>query len=151
MKKIALVTLIIILTLTSCSLDDGQSGHDFYLEVMPIESVEVPEYFVLGETYQINVTYIQPSNCYYFNDFIYEINGQQRTVAVVNTVYNIDNNTCAEEPEEVTVHFDFQVNASDTYLFKFYQGEDENGEDQYYLVEVPVMDGRAISDGIVKD
>ena len=85
------------------------------------------------------------------NDFIYEIDGQQRTVAVVNTVYTIDNSTCAEDPEEVTVHFDFHVTSNETYIFKFYQGEDEQGTDQYYIVEVPVMDERAISIDSIKN
>lgn len=136
--------------LTSCSIDDG-TNYDFYLEVVPIDSVEMPEYFLQGEIYQINITYTQPNSCYYFNDFIYEIDGQHRTIAVVNTVYNIDDATCAENPEEVTVHFDFKVMSTETYIFKFYQGQDDEGEDQYYIVEVPVMDERTIATQTTKD
>ena len=150
MKKIALLVFVFILTFSSCSLDDS-ANETFYLEVLPIESVEIPEYFVLGETYEVFVTYTKPNSCYYFNDFIYEIDGDERTVAIVNTVYLNSTTSCDGEPEQVTVSFDFLVNGSETYLFKFYQGEDENGEDQYYLVEVPVMEGRSFSDQIAKD
>lgn len=147
MKKFALLAIIVILSFTSCSIDDG-GYQSFTLEVLPIESVEMPEYFVQGETYEIFVTYTKPNSCFFFNDFIYEINGHERTVAVVTTVYDTN---CVGEPEEVSVNFDFTVSGTETYLFKFYQGEDDYGEDQYYLVEVPVMDGRQFSDQPAKD
>jgi len=150
MKKYAFFIFIFISTFTSCSLDSTGPG-DFYLEVIPIDSVEIPEYFVYGESYEIFITYTKLNSCYYFNDFIYEIDNNQRTIAVVNTVYDNGSNTCEGEPEGVTVHFDFLVNGNNTYVFKFYQGEDDNGEDQYYVIEVPVIDGRGISDGAVKN
>ena len=102
----------------------------------------MPEQFVQGQTYEILVTYNIPSSCYQFNDFIYEIDGHERTIAVVNTVYN--DSSCILETESVTVGFDFMVSGTDTYLFKFFQGEDEAGEDQYYLVEVPVVSNRIL-------
>ncbi|GAA4245633.1 MULTISPECIES: hypothetical protein [Winogradskyella] len=141
MKKFVLIAFLLASILTSCNVDDV-NNHDFYLEVVPIDSVVMPEYFVKGEVYQIDITYTQPSSCYYFNDFFYEIDGQQRTVAVVNTVYTINNTTCIDAPEEVTVHFNFHATGSETYVFKFFQGEVEtNGVtvDQYYIVEVPVV------------
>ena len=150
MNKFALFAFLFISLFTSCSIEDD-TNYNFYLEVVPINSVEMPEYFVQGEIYQIDITYTQPNQCFTFNDFIYEIDGQQRTVAVVNTVYTIDSLTCAEDPEEVTVHFDFHVTSNETYIFKFYQGEDEQGTDQYYIVEVPVMDERAISIDSIKN
>jgi hypothetical protein len=109
---------------------------------MPIVSVDMPEQFIYGETYAINISYIKPNTCYQFNDFAYEINGNERIIAVVNTVYTDENANCIGEPEEVTVYFDFTVTSSDTYVFKFFQGEDEQGIDQYHIVEVPVFQGR---------
>jgi len=140
MKRYVLLVLIAFSILTSCSIENDDSN-DFYLEVLPIESVEIPEQFVQGETYEILVSYNKPSSCYQFNDFIYNIDEHERTVAVVNTVYSDPN--CIQEEEVVTVGFDFMVSGTDTYLFKFYQGEDEDGIDQYYLVEVPVVNNRS--------
>lgn len=140
MKRYALLTIFLLSVLTSCSIEDDDSN-DFYLEVLPIESVEMPEQFVQGQTYEILVTYNIPSSCYQFNDFIYEIDGHERTIAVVNTVYN--DSSCILETESVTVGFDFMVSGTDTYLFKFFQGEDDAGVDQYYLVEVPVVNNRS--------
>ncbi len=136
MKKFFILTVISFLTLSSCSIDDDNNV-DFYLEVLPIESVEIPDEFELGQTYEILISYNRPTGCYDFNDFIYEINGQERTVAVVNTVYT--NVNCTEQSELVTVSLNFYVTSNETYLFKFYQGEDEEGEDQYFIVEVPVV------------
>ena len=139
MKKYALLVVIFISILSSCSIENDDSVN-FHLEVLPIDSVDVPEQFVHGETYEIFMTYTRPNSCYQFNDFIYEINGYERTVAIVNTVY--PNANCIETPESVTVSFDFIVYGTETYLFKFYQGENDEGIDQYYLVEVPVVDSR---------
>ena len=107
--------------------------------VLPIESVTIPDEFVLGQVYTIYVTYLKPSGCHVFNEFYYVSDLNQRTVAVVNTVY--PNDTCETfENEEEEVSFNFMVNNNGTYIFRFWQGEDENGNDQYYIVEVPVVE-----------
>jgi hypothetical protein len=139
MKTYLLFYFSAFLILTSCSINDDNSPI-LHTEVMPIESVEIPEHFLLGQTHEISVTYMKPSSCYQFYDFIYEINGNTRTVAVVNSVYT--NTTCVQGEELVTASFDFPVNGTETYVFKFYQGENDEGVDQYYLVEVPVIEGR---------
>ncbi|WP_178991227.1 hypothetical protein [Winogradskyella schleiferi] len=137
MKRYALLVFAFISLFTSCSLDDDGTNYSG-TEILPIESVVMPESFVFGETYEIEITYVRPSNCYQFYNFFYDIDGNERTVAVINSVY-IDG-TCVQDPESVTVTLNFMVNSNETYLFKFYQGHDEEGEDQYYLVEVPVED-----------
>ena len=140
MKKLSYLFVLFTLMCTSCSLDDD-TNQDFNFEVMPITNVDVPESFVHGETYTINVSYMRPNLCYEFNDFAYQVNGNERTVAVVNTVYS--SAICNGDPEEVTVDFDLTVTSTETHIFKFFQGEDHNtGLDQYHIVEVPVMDGR---------
>jgi hypothetical protein len=141
MKKGAYLAIIICLILSSCSLDDSANA-EFSFEFMPVESVVMPEEFMHGETYAIGVSYTKPNSCYQFNDFAYEINGNERTIAVINTVYSNSNANCTGEPVLNTVSFDFTVTGTETYVFKFYQGEDEAGEEHYYIVEVPVVDGR---------
>ncbi len=136
MKKTLVLTLITAIFFTACSLDND-INNNFYLEVVPIDSVVMPETFVYGETYQIEVNYTRPNDCYIFNDFIYDINANERTVAVVNSVYS--NSTCNDNEELTSVSFNFKVTSYDTYLFKFYQGEDEQEEDQYLILEVPVI------------
>lgn len=136
MKKIFFLLLIAI-SVTSCSVDDDVN--DFYYEILPVESVEIPEEFVLGQTYEITVTYLRPTTCHVFNNFYYDSELNQRTVAVVTSVYQ--NNDCLVLiDEEVEATFNFMVNSNGAYVFKFWQGEDENGNDLYYIVEVPVVE-----------
>ena len=103
---------------------------------MPIESVGIADEFTLGETYEIKMSYLSPSDCYQFNDFIYEIDGNQRTIAIVNTIYN---ENCTELVEIVEVSLDINIISTETYVFRFYQGIDDEGNDLYYIVEVPVV------------
>jgi hypothetical protein len=42
--------------------------------------------------------------------------------------------------ELVDATFNFIVTSNGTYIFKFWQGEDDNGNDLYYIVEVPVVE-----------
>lgn len=143
MKKYAFLLLMFVGLLMSCSVDNDNPV--VHTEFMPITSVELPEYFVQGQTYQINMSYIKPSSCYVFNNIIFDIEGHERTVAILNTVYEDSN--CIPEEEPTTVSFDLTVSGDQVYLFKFFQGT-EDGVDQYHLVEVPVVDGR---DSIVEE
>ncbi|WP_422106717.1 hypothetical protein [Winogradskyella sp.] len=144
MKKYSFLLVLLTLVLNACSLDDG-AAPSFSLEVMPITNVDMPDQFVHGETYAIDVSYVKPTSCYAFNDFLYEIEGNERTIAVVNTVYADGNANCTGNAGEVTVSFDFTVTSTDTYVFKFFQGEDHTtGLDQYHIVEVPVSTGRSL-------
>ncbi|MBT8326065.1 MAG: hypothetical protein HKN99_00270 [Winogradskyella sp.] len=137
MKKHLALLLVTVLVLTSCKIDD-YNPPNFYLDIVPIESVVVPDEFTLGEEYEIFVTYNRPSDCYEFNDFIFQTNFNERTVAVVNTVYTDE--VCTPVSEQVEVSFEIFVSISETYVFKFYQGQDNNGNDLYYIVEVPVVE-----------
>ena len=137
MKRLFLLC-VLALSFASCSVD-GDSNNDFYNEILPIESVDIPAEFTLGETYEIHVKYLRPSNCYAFSNFYYQSELNQRTVAVINTVY--PNRDCtALENDLVDVTFNFLVTSNGTYVFKFWQGEDASGNDTYYIVEVPVVE-----------
>lgn len=131
------ILLILTFSLASCSL--GDDGDDFYYEILPVESVDIPSEFTFGETYEMHISYLRPSNCHVFNDFYYVSELNQRTIAVINTVY--PNRGCEDlENNIVEVSFNFIVNNNGTYVFRFWQGEDDNGNDMYYIVEVPVVE-----------
>jgi hypothetical protein len=136
MKK-WIVYCALLCLFASCTLgDDGTPNYHF--EILPIESVDIPDEFTLGETYPITVSYNKPSSCYVFNDFYYVSELNQRTVAVINTVY--EDQVCTQAVEMVDATFNFMVTSNGTYVFKFWQGEDDNGNDLYYIVEVPVVE-----------
>lgn len=133
MKKIFFVIFSIVL-LTSCSSDDDSNYH---YELLPIEEAIVPAEFEYGSVYNITVQYIRPNDCYINSDILYEYDSSARNIAVISTV--IDDETCEilDSDEELT----FRVQALQTspYIFKFWQGEDEDGDPIYLIIEVPVV------------
>lgn len=135
MKKLV-VLFVALVSFASCSVDDDGN---FYNEILPIESVDMPEYFVLGKIYPITVKYMRPAGCSVFYDFYYRRELNERTVAVINSTF--PNKNCGlSEPSEAEATFNFKVTGNGTYIFKFWQGKDENETDLYYIVEVPVRE-----------
>jgi len=135
MRKLLVICLTLILA--SCSVDND--GLNYSFEVLPVESADVPESFVLGETYPITVSYYRPSSCHTFREFYYAKNENERIVAPINYVFDEDNCETLED-DLVENTFNFNVTGSGPYTFKFWQGEDADGEDIYLTVEVPVVE-----------
>ena len=137
MKRLFFIC-IVILSFWSCSVDDDNEVN-YNFEFTPIEDVVIPEEFVLDSIYQIDVTFYKPTTCHVFHDFYYVADNEKRTVAVINMVY--DNSGCEPlEDELVEVSFDFKAVYNQTYVFKFWQGEDEAGEDIFLTYEIPVIE-----------
>lgn len=136
MKKLLLFCLFSYF-LWSCSL--GDDTDDFIYELVPIESVSVPDTLVLDSVHTFVYTYNSPSTCHAFHDLYYVAEDSTRTVAVINTVF--DNSNCTPlEDNLIERTFDFRPSNTGTYIFKFWQGLDENDEDQYLIYEIPVAD-----------
>lgn len=141
MKKI-FALLSLVLMCVSCLPDDSDYPK-YHLELVPIDSVEIPMFFVQGETYDIKLFYKKLSTCHYPNGFYYQSEFNSRTIAVENVVYHRDD--CSTDiPEEDLIqqmNFDFKVTQQEetVYTFKFYQGTEENGTPIYLIVEVPVQ------------
>ena len=136
MKRLLVLCLTLVL-FASCSLDDNSTDYSF--EILPVESVDIPEAFELGEIYPITVSYVRPTTCHSFREFYYLKENNERTVAPVNYVF--EQNNCEDLEESlVEATFNFIVTSNGSYIFKFWQGEDANGEDQYLIIEVPVVE-----------
>ena len=136
MKRFIVLCLTLVL-FSSCSIDDDGTTYSF--DVLPVESVDIPDEFTLGETYPITVSYLRPSTCHSFKEFYYLKENNERTVAPINYVF--DRNDCETlENELVEATFNFIVTSNGSYIFKFWQGEDNEGEAQYLTIEVPVVD-----------
>ncbi|UKM65636.1 hypothetical protein GSB9_02207 [Flavobacteriaceae bacterium GSB9] len=136
MKKFALLCLALLLVF-SCSVEDDGTSYSF--EVLPVEIVDIPEEFVMGETYPITVSYYRPSTCHGFKEFYYQKENNQRTVAPINYVF--DSSNCETLEDALTdATFNFKVTCNGSYIFKFWQGKNENDESQYLTIEVPVVE-----------
>lgn len=124
-----------VMSLSSCDIDDGANFHFVPLQVV---SAEFPESFDINETYEIKVTFVRPNGCTFFEGFdISKPDKTERKVVAIGARLT-DDEACTEVIEEVETSFQFIVLYSETYLFRFWTGEDENGEQQYLEIEVPV-------------
>ena len=142
MKKCIMLGCLLTL-IWSCTVDEG-SGNNFHFEIMPIANVEVPDTFESGNLNRINYSYYLPTNCHGYNNLYYIENGNQRTIAVVTTVTETFGTGLECQPlidELDDRSFDiFAPPGLNTMILNFWQGEDENGEDIYLTVEVPVSE-----------
>ena len=129
------IGLFLLLGLTACKLEDD--GIKYHFLPLQITSVEMPDSFTLNETYEISVTFIKPSNCVFFEGFdVRQADTTVRNVVVIGS--EIDDQVCTQAIEEVTETFDFLVIYDQTYVFRYWTGEDENGEPEYLVVTVPI-------------
>lgn len=135
MKKLFSIVALVFL-LTSCSLEDGTK---YSLELLPVESVEIPSEMTMGETYQIKMFYRIPSTCHEYNGIYYDKNLNVRTIAVENLVR--EGNNCQELTENNLTEctFNFLVTSNGSYIFKFWQGKDNQGNDIFLEYEIPVV------------
>ncbi len=136
MRKVILVffSVVVLLGINSCSVDDGVNFH-----FVPLETVEVvfPESFTVGQTYTIDVTYIRPNNCTYFEGFDFTQTGMtDRSVVLVGSEF--DDRPCEEVTEQFVVPFHFEVLYDEPYHFKFWAGTDNEGNDIYLEYDVPI-------------
>lgn len=133
MKRIFFV-LFALVFFASCSDDDSS---DYHYELLAIEDVDVPEEFEFGKTYELTVKYLVPDDCYLESDVLYEYDQFARNVAVISLV--LSENNCNTLEAEDMMTFQVQALQANPYVFRFWQGEDDNGEPVYLVVEVPVI------------
>lgn len=139
MKRILIITMVVLsICLTSCLNDDD--GVRFSYELAPVEQVDIPDEFKRGETFKITVSYYRPSDCHSFSGFDYDILGNERTVSIVNVV--LENEDCEDlkKTDLIDNSFNFIVGTENSYVFRFWQGRDDQGKNQYLRKEVPVVE-----------
>lgn len=138
MKRIKyLLIMMVTLTLSSCS-DDDNNYHDYHLEYIGVKSVELPDEFIYGRTYRIDITIELPNSCYYFyNQYDYFYEG---TARLIYPIAHVDDGVpCTQNIRETTFSIPVQALQYEPYIFKFYQGEDADGQDIFLTIEVPVI------------
>jgi len=122
--------------LTSCSIEDDAGN--IMQNLAPTLSVDLPETFVFGQTYSIEITYQRPTNCHTFSGLDVARNGNEIIIGVV-TSYATNNPNCAAAGNlQATATINFVAERDDFYIFKFWKGKSAAGIDQFLIVEVPV-------------
>ena len=119
-----------------CSLDDDQPN--FHFTALEITAADLPESFELNRTYRINFTYVLPDGCTYFErPDVTTADTTVRNVVAIGVV-RTDDEACTQAIIEGEGFFNFSVIYNEPYTFRFFQGEDSNGEPQFLEVIVPV-------------
>lgn len=131
-----LVLLVAVLIFTGCSVDND-TRTTFTYELVPTVAVQIPDTLVYQNTYNFEITFERPTQCHFFEGFNYEKDGNTRLIGVINGIF--DNPEC-EPLDTVTAvaNLNFIAERNDFYIFKFWQGENENGEPIFLTKEVPV-------------
>ena len=134
-RSIPILLCFLVLIFQSCKFEDDRVNFRFVS--LQIVSADLPDSFELNETYEIRVTYVRPSGCIFFEgfDITDEATTTRNVVAIGSDFYE---ETCTQAVEELETSFNFIVLYEGTYIFRFWNGEDENGVDQYIEIEVPV-------------
>lgn len=145
MKRIALL-MVLTLSLYSCDTDDD--GPNLNFTIAEITGTDLPEYFEIGESYDLEVTYELPNACHQFSNFSVNPYVDEETdstfVIEIAALISYDANItdCTEEGEltDSRTIRDLRVSSEDynNYQFKLITGEDEDGEAEFLIIDVPV-------------
>lgn len=129
---------IVAVISVSCSLDDDQTN--FKYTTLKTVSANLPDTFELGRVYKIDVKMLRPDECTFSETFDvsrdFTDSTNIRTVAAIGIV--LDQEDCTAVNDSIQNSFQFEVIYTKPYLFKFYTGDDENGEAEFLEIEVPV-------------
>ncbi|KAB1160398.1 hypothetical protein F7018_00550 [Tenacibaculum aiptasiae] len=130
MKKLTLIIFTIILA--SCSVDEP----NYQFKLLTIKEATVPQFFKFGEIDTIKVTYELPNSCHSFHSLYYQYQGTTRVVAIRSVETFLED--CSQTAIERELKFPVQITQKEDYLFKFWKGKDNKGEDIFEEKLVPV-------------
>ena len=140
MKKVVLGCLFCVLLFSFSSCDLNDDTQNFHFTTLSVVEASLPESFQLNETYTIDVTYLRPDSCTFFEGFDVAIPSEtRRNVTVIGSVFT-DDNACTQLAEEVVASFEFNVIFTGTYTFRFYTGQDDSGNATFIEYTVPVVE-----------
>lgn len=136
--------MLLVFVANACSTDSDEP--EAYYELLPIQRCEMPYRMTSGETYELKMIFKMPTTCHFYKGVYFEEDGNDRIVAIQAGV--IKKNDCQEidystnvqpQNQPVATRYNFTAGAPGTvYNFKIWSGKNEQGEDTYYDVQVPV-------------
>ena len=125
---------MIALTVISC---DFSSDEPTEYIIAPVQDVTMPASYKVDSISEIKIRYQRPTSCHFFNGFYYDIADKTRTVAIYFAKLNQSN--CNPVSDVFEVPLNFKPMQSGTYIFKFWDGSNEDGTDHFteYIAVVP--------------
>lgn len=132
-------TFLIALVTLSCSLDDGNDTIEIFNESLPIEAANLPDQFKRNQIYDVTLTYSKPTNCHIYRDLLFKRDINEITIEVLAEKYIQEGVACDSLGKAYETTFKFPALQGDNYMFKFWQGKNDQGEDIYLEIDVPVV------------
>ncbi|MCK0161144.1 hypothetical protein [Allomuricauda sp. F6463D] len=139
MKKVLMPFMLIVACswFISCEVDDDSPN--FHFTALNAIEADVPESFEFGKTYDIDVTYLRPNGCTFFEGFdVAQTTMTGRDVVAIGSVLTDKNGECTQAVEEVVATLKFNVIYTEEYTFRFYAGDDADGNATYLEYKVPI-------------
>lgn len=126
--------LFISLLISSCQLDlaDNKS-----LEKIPIFDVQIPHSLSVNTEKTISFKYALVNGCY----SLYEVESiflNENTLVTTVFAEVDDSDICTQEYSEQIHSFNFTPTVAQTYYFKFWTGQNTQGDDQYEEFELVI-------------
>lgn len=134
MKKVILIFASLFLFYSCLNNDDNRIN--FTYELLPIDAVTAPASFTFGEKDTLKLKYSLKNGCSSFDGIHYEYQDTTRIVAVRALVAL--NDICTQEIIQNDYNLIVTATQEEDYVFKFYKGKDNNGENIFEEVVVPV-------------
>ncbi|MER3319419.1 MAG: hypothetical protein RIB79_14095 [Allomuricauda sp.] len=141
MKKVLMPFMLIVACSWSISCEVDDDSPNFYFTALNTVEADVPEFFEFGNTYDIEVTYQRPNGCTFFEGFdVVQTSVTGRDVVVIGSVLTDENRACTQAIEEVVATLKFNVIYTEEYTFRFYAGDDADGNATYLEYTVPIAE-----------
>ncbi len=133
MKTIFSICLVLFLS-TACS----NSGDNFIVaeEVVPITTVTAPETLTVGTVATFTIAFSIPSTCHDFLRLNFGTSTDQRTVSVVTSVREGNCNPLSNASQSIS--FEITPDAPGMFTFKFFTGNDSQGNPTFIIKEYDV-------------
>lgn len=138
MKTLWKVLAVLVLVLAFVACEIGEDEVSYHFVTLQVVEVDMPEQFRLNETYQVEVMVLETNGCTEFEGFNITSEGTSIRQVVAIGTEQVDV-ACPEIVTETQASFEFTCLYPETYLFRFWTGENELGEAQFMEIEVPVV------------
>lgn len=135
MKKIIL-SLVLVLSLVSCSLDDGEESKVVY-DKMSIVSVEAPDTLMFGKQETFKISFLKKTDCHQFYDIAYSFSENKHYITAIAFKRGEQCEVLEGETQEES--FKISIQNREAYSFRFWSGVNEEGEDTFIEKEIPVV------------
>lgn len=141
MKRL-IFAFVALIAMSSCSVDNDTTNTSY--ELAEITGNNLPDNFVLGETYSIEIDYVLPSECNTFAAVDARRAGstnEERRQIYVGVVTTVDNSVNCDPDipgNEGSSNFSITIDEDEDYTFYFWTGTGANNQPVYTEVVVPV-------------